>query len=166
MSKILKDRKCSQCGSNKTYISKRGRRLWYSENNEIICRNCYRRIYNKNNKAKIKDYKISYQLKNKEKISEYGKIYHIKNREKIKKRDAQRSKEKLHEQNVKKIKFLDKYIYLKSNPRTGTCNHCRRSVGNGEIKRTNIHHIKYEPQNPLAHTIELCVSCHNKEHTK
>ena len=39
------------------------------------------------------------------------------------------------------------------------------SKGNrkGEIKLTNLHHEKYDENDPLAHTVELCVECHNKK---
>lgn len=57
-------------------------------------------------------------------------------------------------------------IQLKSKPRIGICSRCEKSVERGEIKRTNLHHIQYNLNSPLAFTIELCPSCHMKEHWK
>ena len=65
-----------------------------------------------------------------------------------------------------RIKFQGKTIQLPNNPRKGICSNCKRTVSSGEIKRTNLHHTKYDPLNPTAHTIELCIRCHMKEHEK
>lgn len=56
---------------------------------------------------------------------------------------------------------MGKFYYLDENLRTGTCSECGRSVEKGEIKTTNLHHTKYDPNDVLAHVIELCVRCHN-----
>jgi len=64
----------------------------------------------------------------------------------------------------KRINFKGKLIGLEKEPRIGICSKCGKSVKKGEIKRTNLHHLKYDPKNPLNHTIELCVGCHNKIH--
>lgn len=60
----------------------------------------------------------------------------------------------------KRIRFKDKRIILKENPRTGICSLCR-SQG-----LTHIHHIKYHEDDPLRDTIELCNRCHKIEHIK
>ena len=39
---------------------------------------------------------------------------------------------------------------------------CGKRVGQG-IKRTHIHHIEYHDEDPFKSTVELCVSCHDKE---
>ena len=65
----------------------------------------------------------------------------------------------------RRLLFKGKSITLKENPRQGICQQCKRVIGNG-IKRTNIHHIEYHDNNPLKDTIELCPSCHNKQHIK
>ena len=62
-----------------------------------------------------------------------------------------------------RITFKGKSILLKFNPRIGICSNCKKSVQKGEIKRTDIHHEKYDELNPLNYTIELCTSCHTKE---
>lgn len=61
------------------------------------------------------------------------------------------------------IIFKGKRILLEENPRKGVCEICKRSVAKGEIKQTNMHHQYYDPKNPLAGTIELCVACHNEQ---
>lgn len=65
--------------------------------------------------------------------------------------------------NPKRIVFKDKRILLKENPRKGKCKKCGKKIGEG-IKRTHMHHKKYDAKNPLAHTKELCISCHAKLH--
>lgn len=65
--------------------------------------------------------------------------------------------------NPKRLRFKEKRIILKDNPRTGQCSKCLRKIGEG-IKKTAIHHIHYHNDNPLKDTIELCVSCHRKQH--
>ena len=66
--------------------------------------------------------------------------------------------------NKKRINFKGKQIPLGHDLRTGVCSKCGRSVKNGEIKQTNLHHLKYDYDNPVENTIELCNSCHKKEH--
>jgi len=61
------------------------------------------------------------------------------------------------------IRFKGKHIWLSHNPRIGICAECHKSVHDGEIKITNLHHFKYDETDPLAHTIELCVDCHNQK---
>ncbi len=56
--------------------------------------------------------------------------------------------------------FKDKQIMHSVRPRTGICTNCH------EERLTNLHHTKYDEVNPLAHTVELCVPCHNSEHKR
>lgn len=56
------------------------------------------------------------------------------------------------------VRFKGKRVWLKENPRKGICTDC------GKPGRTLLHHIKYDKSNPLAHTIELCIGCHNRQH--
>lgn len=63
-----------------------------------------------------------------------------------------------------KIRFKGKRVRLDHNPRNGTCSNCNRTVESGEIKRTAMHHEKYDELDPLAHTVEVCISCHTKIH--
>lgn len=46
------------------------------------------------------------------------------------------------------------------NKKTGKCKRC------GKTTKTQIHHIRYNVNNPLKDTIELCINCHKKEHFK
>lgn len=66
--------------------------------------------------------------------------------------------------NQKRVKFLGKNITLDRNPRLGICSECGRSVKSGEIRRTGMHHDKYDPTDVLRHTRELCTACHLKVH--
>ena len=61
------------------------------------------------------------------------------------------------------FRYKNKFVYIPGESlRIGTCSHCGRSKEKGEIKVTNLHHIEYDDNSPLAHTIELCVRCHNR----
>jgi len=68
--------------------------------------------------------------------------------------------------NPRKLVFGEERIQLDHNPRKGICSNCKRRVSKGEIKTTNIHHEKYDPKKVLAHTVELCVRCHNRRHAE
>jgi len=63
----------------------------------------------------------------------------------------------------KRIWYKNKSVRLKHNPRTGQCSICLRKKGEG-IKLTHMHHIQYHDDDPLKDTIEVCVSCHKKQH--
>ena len=56
-----------------------------------------------------------------------------------------------------RMHFNKKDLHLQFNPRTGFCSNC------GRVGKTHLHHDQYDEANPLAHTVELCMSCHMKE---
>lgn len=64
--------------------------------------------------------------------------------------------------NPKRLRFRGKRISLSKNPRKGRCSN-QKCV---KEESTDIHHIKYHPEDPLKDTIELCNSCHMKESWK
>lgn len=68
--------------------------------------------------------------------------------------------------NRRRLRFLGKQVLLKTDPRKGICSSCGRSIEKGEIQRTNLHHLSYNPENVEAHTVELCVRCHSKVHAE
>ncbi len=90
-----------------------------------------------------------YQI-NKEHLKKYQNTYNKTHKKQKKKYDETR------------IRFKNKQVRLNHNPRAGICIKCKRSVSKGEIKRTNLHHEKYDKSSPESYTIELCVSCHMK----
>jgi len=119
-------------------------------------------------------------MKSKPQKLEYMKGYYKQNREKrleyqnqFRKNNPNKMKD-WYEKNPQKIPFYrhrllnfkGKQITLENSPRIGVCSNCGRSVESGVIKRTQIHHLKYDDNNPLDHTIELCVRCHRQEHAK
>jgi hypothetical protein len=57
----------------------------------------------------------------------------------------------------KRIFFKVKQKQVKENPRKGVCELCHR------IGYTHIHHTEYDEKDLLAHTVELCPSCHMTE---
>ena len=56
------------------------------------------------------------------------------------------------------LRFKGRKILLKHNPRTGVCSLCRKQG------KTHMHHMKYHDDDVLRDTIEVCISCHNREH--
>jgi hypothetical protein len=64
--------------------------------------------------------------------------------------------------NSRKVTFKGKQITVKENPRKGVCSNCG-AVKDTNCKMTAMHHLEYDESDPLAHTIELCGSCHGKE---
>jgi hypothetical protein len=64
------------------------------------------------------------------------------------------------------FKTWGRRVYLKNPVRKGVCARCLKSVIKGEIKLTHMHHIQYDLKDPLAYTIELCNSCHKREHER
>ncbi len=66
-------------------------------------------------------------------------------------------KEEYTRSNTRRLKFKNKMIHVKDNPRTGFCSLCNYTGV------THIHHIVYHDDDPLKDTIELCPSCHRKE---
>ncbi len=65
--------------------------------------------------------------------------------------------------NPRRMKFKERIIMLKADPRNGVCNLCRAVVP-FDCGRTQMHHEEYDDTNPLAHTIEICSSWHIKKH--
>lgn len=107
-----------------------------------------------------------YQLHKKE-LVEKAKIYDKTDAGKARfQRYRDANKDKIKERNKlnhgRLLRFKGKHVWLSYNPRIGICAECHRSVHETEIKVTNLHHFKYDDLDPLAHTIELCVDCHNK----
>jgi hypothetical protein len=69
--------------------------------------------------------------------------------------------------NPKQLRYKGRGIQLKENPRTGYCSLCTNNIYDGSCKRTHMHHFaEYHDDDPLRDTIELCVSCHRREHGK
>ena len=61
------------------------------------------------------------------------------------------------DKNPRMIRFRGPQIVVDRIARNGICVNC------GREGYTHIHHKQYDDNDPLAHTIELCPSCHVKE---
>lgn len=68
--------------------------------------------------------------------------------------------------NDRRIIFHDKRIQLKENPRTNICSKCGKKYPDDLREQTIMHHEEYDPNNVLAHTVELCRGCHISLHKK
>ncbi len=63
----------------------------------------------------------------------------------------------------KRFRFKGKFISINEVVRTGYCSWCPKNIHDGTCKKTHIHHIKYHDEDPLKDTVEICISCHQKE---
>lgn len=105
-----------------------------------------------------------YRLNHPDRVKTSKKKYKENHPEKYKESAKKQNDIHSHINNPKRINFKGKQIFVGKIIRSGICSKCGRSVSKGEIKRTVLHHTKYDPSNPLANTIELCSSCHNDTH--
>jgi hypothetical protein len=67
-----------------------------------------------------------------------------------------------------RIGFKGQSILLEEDQRRGVCNRFRYVAGTIHpmtrriYHSTELHHMEYDENNPLAHTIELCWLCHRR----
>ncbi len=87
------------------------------------------------------------------------KQWRIENAEKIR----QQTKKRHLINHPRRIQFKDKRIQIKEDPRIGICQLCG-AVRGMDCKVTHIHHLQYHDDDPLEDTIEVCVSCHRRQH--
>jgi hypothetical protein len=60
-----------------------------------------------------------------------------------------------------RFRFKGVNIQIKHQPRIEVCN-CCRGVVPFDVYRTMLHHEYYDDSDKIKHTIEVCLSCHNK----
>jgi len=138
-------RECQCCHNNETYIDKkRNVPVWNKTETGYLCKKCGDKQYRNDNLEKSRLYHHNWRIKNQKRLEREGHEYYLKNKEKW--------------PDKKRVLFKNKRIKLDKNPRKGICSKC------GNSGKTNLHHKKYDGNDPLANTIELCVSCHKKEH--
>ena len=65
----------------------------------------------------------------------------------------------------RQINFLGRRPWVEDG-RVGQCRLCLKRYPSELKSATAIHHIEYEVGDPLAHTVEMCVSCHTSLHRK
>src|SRR5215831_18144005 len=58
--------------------------------------------------------------------------------------------------NLLHLTYKEKVVYVKNRLLTGKCSLCDKSIQNNEIRKTDMHHLKYDDNDPSAYTIELC----------
>lgn len=112
-----------------------------------IDRKEYQKKWRLENKEYHKEYYKKWKKANRDRLREYKKQYRVKNKEKIS------NDHKIWSQNHR-LTFLDKRITVDFIERTFSCMCCRFQGS------TNLHHIKYDLNDPLKYTVELCDSCH------
>jgi len=87
----------------------------------------------------------------KEKDKEYHRVWEKTN---IKRRNSKKNR----------MYYKNKGISFDFNLRTNVCCICGKKYPKNLKRQTDLHHIKYLDDNPLGHTVELCVGCHFKIH--
>ena len=147
--------------NNKEKIKEHGKK--YYLNNKEKCKTVRKRYRDENKdklREKIKEWNLKnerymkeYYLDNKENIKEYYRQYYLGNKEKIE------EKKKVWRQSHQ-IWFLGKSITVDNIERTLSCMCCRYQGS------TDLHHLKYDLNDPLKYTIELCSSCHSLWHVE
>ena len=62
------------------------------------------------------------------------------------------------------INFRFHSINIGFNIRTDYCIGCNKMIDTNDGQRTHLHHFLYDWNDPIANTIEVCVSCHRHIH--
>ena len=75
-------------------------------------------------------------------------------------------KNQIRERSRRSVTFKGRTIPVESCPRIGQCSNCNRRIGIDGIKKTHLHHDKYDYKHSLKYTRELCVRCHRGQHAK
>ena len=65
---------------------------------------------------------------------------------------------------ARSIDFLGERITFSFNIRKNVCSTCGKCYPEELKQQTRLHHEKYDRKQPLAHTVELCHSCHRILH--
>ena len=107
------------------------------------CKKCNRIIVKKRFDAMTEE--------EREKDKEYHRVWERTN---IKRRNRKKSQ----------MRYKDKDVRFDFNLRTNVCCMCGKKYPEDLQRQTDLHHIEYSDENPLEHTIELCVGCHFKVH--
>lgn len=136
------------------------RRQWRLKNKEKIKKQMSQ--WRLKNQERLKEYSKQYNKTNKEKIDKNAKEYYQKNKERIKpikRKYSTDNRERFREYNKTwrqnhQIYFLDKKISVDFIEKTFSCICCRFQG------KTNFHHLKYDLNDPLKYTVELCDRCH------
>ncbi len=130
------ERKCSVCGSDKTYIYN-GIRRWKRINNKWYCHNCATKYWRRTPRGK-QYLKTIHKMSNKFQLYYRGKTHHL----------GFSPRKGVCDLCHRKIG--DKYIAYRGVEKV--------------IKTTQRHHFaEYDDNDMLKNTIEVCLSCHLKE---
>jgi len=62
--------------------------------------------------------------------------------------------------NKRTITYIGEKKYFDQEVRTGICYFCKREGRAQKSRTTYLHHVKYDHQDYLAWTVEVCSSCH------
>jgi len=125
---------CLNCGSDKTSLRDKIEK-WYHYKDGYVCHKCRCKLIDntKRNPITVKKWN---EINNKK----WGSI-----------------------NSYRRMKFKDKVVLLKENPKKGICSLCG-AVKGIDCKQTQMHHLEYHNDDPLKDTIEICASCHATIH--
>ncbi|KKK65207.1 hypothetical protein LCGC14_2976460, partial [marine sediment metagenome] len=98
---------------------------------------------------KVIERAIKWNKEHKERRKEICQKWIQNNPEKVKtnkiKQNAKRTPEYYKNYNERTFRFKEKRITLKEKIRLGACFLCKKNIEEREIKRTHLHHVKYNP---------------------
>jgi len=156
---------CYCCGSTETAIHPKGYPNWYYNGNTglALCAVCYKnsiRYFRLNKQGHKQNRQCYFCGSKKSQIMPKGyQLWYFHGHQKQYSVCASCHAKYM----IDKIRFLGKRVFIHKRLRTGVCTDCKRSVARKEIRFTTFHHTEYDQNNPFAHTVELCPSCHTKE---
>lgn len=90
--------------------------------------------------------------------------YWAKTKIRIEGRDRTKQAEWNRLNNPRHMRFKDKILLPRENPRKNICSICGRRYPEELKRQTTMHHDEYDEDNPTADTREMCNSCHSKWH--
>jgi hypothetical protein len=174
-------RKCSICGSSKTYIDKRGCECWHIDKDGglFICSRCrakkyqeahkeerrkHDHVYYQINRSKVLECNRRYRKAHEQEEQERDHMYYRANRSKILERHREYRRthsDQMRGYNRRRVDFKGRSVPVESVPRTGQCSMCGRRIEVDDIKKTNMHHDEYHQDDVLKDTREFCVPCHH-----
>jgi hypothetical protein len=134
--KVIDKRFCYSCNSSTTQTSKKGYQYWYIiDENTVICRKCYKSYYKQKQRP-----------------------------ETVQRANARNNPISNERRRFRHQAYRGMHIAYLHDIRCGVCNWCRAIKGI-DTSDTQLHHDenRYDDNNPLRFTLELCAECHGKE---
>jgi len=78
--------------------------------------------------------------------------------------ERERKLRRRRERDKRAFNFKTRRVTNLINPRTNKCSFCGKTHPEQLKNQTSLHHIEYDEEHPLNHTVELCIACHMRLH--